>query len=403
MMKMKKKVLTLLTLLVLVGVLFSGCGFVPGMAGAPGKGNDSSPAQDIQNQDDDVQQTMGNQTYITDATSFRNGYAWAEFSEYDTAGYFVSSKWCCIDTQGNVAFELPAGIDESDDFELTDFADGVALVNNEALINTQGQAVWSVDGDGWVLAEELFGEGNTQDIGIMDGGYFMGVAFVWFSIDTFEETATYYGILGSDGNWIQEPTKDLKMPEYIGEGLYHLKTPDETGYYNDYAFFSPKSKKVTKDRDEAYSWSDEYIEENYSGLVYNKNSGGFCNTAGDLVIDLSEYDLRDDPEFHNGYCVLNIENKQSSSYFTVIDPSGNRMFEPKKEVTHEEFVSDGLLRVKDDDEIYFLDMQGEVAVGPLEYENAESYSDGLCLVSSQNLAINRTTYAYLDQSGNRVI
>ena len=193
------------------------------------------------------------------------------------------------------------------------------------------------------------------------------------------------------------------MPEFIGEGLYHLNTTDESGYYNDYAFFSPKSKKVTKDRDEAYSWSDEYIEENYSGLVYNKNSGGFCNTAGDLVIDLSEYDLRDDPEFHNGYCVLNIENKQSSSYFTVIDPSGNRMFEPKKEVTHEEFVSDGLLRVKDDDEIYFLDMQGEVAVGPLEYENAESYSDGLCLVSSQNLAINRTTYAYLDQSGNRVI
>lgn len=401
-MKMKKKVLTLLALLVLVGVLFAGCGFVPGMAGA-GKGNDSSPAQDIQIQDDGVQQTMGNQTYITDATSFRNGYAWAEFSEYDTAGYFVSSKWCCIDTQGNVAFELPAGIDESDDFELTGFADGVALVNNEALVNTQGQAVWSVDGDGWVVAEELFGEGNTQDIGMMDGGYFMGVAFVWFSIDTFEETATYYGILGSDGNWIQEPTKDLKMPEYIGEGLYHLKTPDETGYYNDYAFFSPKAKKVTKDRDEAYSWSDEYIEENYSGLVYDEKSGGFCNTAGDLVLDLSEYDLRDDPEFHNGYCVLNIKNKQSSSYFTVIDPSGNRMFEPKKEVIHEEFVSDGLLRVKDDDEIYFLDMQGEVAVGPLDYESAESYSGGLCLVSSQNLAINRTTYAYLDQSGNRVI
>ena len=79
------------------------------------------------------------------------------------------------------------------------------------------------------------------------------------------------------------------------------------------------------------------------------------------------------------------------------------MFEPKKEVIHEEFVSDGLLRIKDDDEIYFLDMQGEVAVGPLDYESAESYSDGLCLVSSQNLAINRTTYAYLDQSGNRVI
>ena len=38
-----------------------------------------------------------------------------------------------------------------------------------------------MDGDGWVLAEELFGEGNTQDIGIMDGGYFMGVAFVWFT------------------------------------------------------------------------------------------------------------------------------------------------------------------------------------------------------------------------------
>lgn len=400
---MKKKLLTLITLLFLIGVLFSGCGFPMGAANAPGNQDPSDSAPTGQTGNDDVQQSIGNQSYITDATSFRNGYAWAKFSEYDTSGDFVSSKWCCIDTQGNVAFELPVGIDEGDKFELTGFADGVALVNNEAMVNTQGQAVWSVDGDGWALAEELFGEGNTQDVGMTDGGYFMGVAFVWFSVDTFEETATYYGILGSDGNWIQEPTKDLKEPEYIGEGVYHLKTPDETGYYNDYTFFSPKAKKVSSDRDEAYSWSDDYIEENYSGLVYDEKSGGFCNTAGELVIDLSEYNLRDDPEFHNGYCVLNIKNEQSSWYFTVIDPSGNRMFEPKKEVTHEEFVSDGLLRVKDDDEIYFLDMQGEVAVGPIQYESAESYSDGLCLVSSKNLAINRTTYAYLDQSGNRVI
>ena len=389
---MKKKLLTLITLLVLIGVLFSGCGFPMGAANAPGNQDPSDSAPTGQTGNDDVQQSIGNQSYITDATSFRNGYAWAKFSEYDTSGDFVSSKWCCIDTQGNVAFELPVGIDEGDKFELTGFADGVALVNNEAMVNTQGQAVWSVDGDGWALAEELFGEGNTQDVGMTDGGYFMGVAFVWFSVDTFEETATYYGILGSDGNWIQEPTKDLKEPEYIGEGVYHLKTPDETGYYNDYTFFSPKAKKVSSDRDEAYSWSDDYIEENYSGLVYDEKSGGFCNTAGELVIDLSEYNLRDDPEFHNGYCVLNIKNEQSSWYFTVIDPSGNRMFEPKKEVTHEEFVSDGLLRVKDDDEIYFLDMQGEVPVGPILIESAESYSVGLCLLSSKNLAIYRTTY-----------
>jgi hypothetical protein len=81
------------------------------------------------------------------------------------------------------------------------------------------------------------------------------------------------------------------------------------------------------------------------GLFYYENNGstsqfadvqqfakGFYDIDFNLIIDLSEYDIilsEGKPEFSNGYCLLPIFNPQGSKYFTVIDKTGKRMFEPK--------------------------------------------------------------------------
>ena len=69
----------------------------------------------------------------------------------------------------------------------------------------------------------------------------------------------------------------------------------------------------------------------FSDKMIDRTTGlnqGFYDTEGNLVIDLYEYDVEGIPVFRDGYCLLQLKNPQGTPYYTIIDRTGNQMFEP---------------------------------------------------------------------------
>jgi len=80
-------------------------------------------------------------------------------------------------------------------------------------------------------------------------------------------------------------------------------------------------------------WASSARLSNYSdGLFYfDEHIRGFYDISGNLIIDLSEseYSIGYYSAFSNGYCVSYLTNPQGTPYYTLIDKTGKRMFEPK--------------------------------------------------------------------------
>lgn len=425
---MKKKWLAVIALLLIVAMILPGCNILHMLsknqdrydnfqndgAQTDDYGEDWIPEEGSENSQDEFGGTQGslitdNGVYITDASDFKNGYAWVRLSKYDNSGEWVSSQRCAIDTSGNVVYAMPevfTWTEHRADFTATPFVNEVAIVNNEALVSTDGRVIWSVDGDGWSEAEERFGEGNVENVIMSDGGYFRGYAFVYFEVETFEETAIYSGVLDSNGDWYVEPTKDFRDAKDRGDGLYTVTIQNDAGYYSLNASYNVAINKISRETDEVLGWCEENALAEHNGLLFDEDRNGFYDASGKIVIDLSEYKLwgDDTPTFYDGYCVIDIQNKQGSVYFTVIDTSGKRMFEPQKHVSHDYRVGDGLLRTRDDQgNIYYLNMAGETVLQAPGKDSAESFHDGLCLVKEKDTAIGYPTYYYMDTAGQRII
>lgn len=366
----------------------------------------------------------GNLTYYTEANDFSEGLAWVQISEFSDTGVWLNSQNACINKVGEIIYSTPQStewIDHIADFEPTPFVNGVSIVDENTLINNKGEFVWTVDNNGWSYADKKFGKGTAKSIKLYDGGNFTGYAFVRFFVDSYNETANYCGVLNPDGSWRMEPFLVKDEVSFAYDGLYGYRTTDETGYFNSSGLYDCNNNTFIKDIDltdtevsnKLSSRQKKYNFSLHNNMMYNSEKKVFEDFAGNTVIDLSEYyeiDAKIDsgtgyyssPSFNNGYCVLNVRNKQRQKYMTVINTSGEQLFEPIRCSRYENTVSDGLLLAENDDgEDVYLNMRGEVVIKP--DGSGKSFSDGYAVISKKYDAADMYIYNYIDTEGNTVL
>lgn len=308
--------------------------------------------------------TVSDLPEIRAAGSYHEGVTWARID------FGLREQWAAVDLNGTILFTL----DEASG-PVTHFCNGVSIVDFNRIVNTRGETVWSIEADGKAYAEAHWGMGNVENILIYSNWHnrtdgpsiseskecieedYFGYTQVQFELNTFDYTGCYTGFLNADGSWYLEPTelkgKALEM-EY---GVYRLiDTDGDTGFYN--VLTNEMIWEGAMDRDEfhrrAAKWRCKYYEEAHNGMIYVSAGalgdylysgidnltydGNMYNSSGEMVLDLSRYELDawPYPTFTDGYMLLRILNGQRANFYTVLDTSGRELFEPRKRITYNE-------------------------------------------------------------------
>jgi len=149
------------------------------------------------------------------------------------------------------------------------------------------------------------------------------------------------------------------------------------------------------------------------GLFYRPwfEKRGFYDINGRLVIDLSdlitiatnrEYiESQEPPYFQDEYCLLVLLNPQGSRFFTIIDKTGNQMFEPRPIGNRESRdlkLNSGLVVINKGNNTYtIINTAGEPVVEISDVSSVSNYSDGFAMVTTNDGII-----YYINRSGERL-
>lgn len=335
---------------------------------------------------------------IFDGKVFSDGVAWVEFC----------TGWGCIDTNGNILFKLNGEI------PCTDFYDGIALVgSSEETMRAIDKTGNEVRPNGNVEYDKVYANGYWSKV-YKDGvwkqvslqRYFHGIVFVEQDIDTYETAETRIGAFDASGNWIIEPTSEIKTVSYIGEQIYNIDIGNdrcfnaETGEFFDnpgYDILSEHELEFNNDDqgrfhiaifENGLSVGSGYsepikildtfgnktalpLEGDYAGPLGNGMffyRDSFCDVNGKMVLDLSSENLYSDgqvlrvnagflPHFVDGYCAIDIQNDARNNFLAIIDTSGVKQFEPIRVLSHG-MLSEGILWIQTEDAYCYIDLSG---------------------------------------------
>ena len=370
-----------------------------------------------------AQYTVQGVDTILQGSRFSEGTAWVQVE--GAAG----RRWIAADAQGQAALVLP-----EEETPVTVFADGICIVDFSKVIDKAGKVVWSVEEDGIPYADEHWGMENVRKVSIVhkniDGvnylgndivpcieADFFGKVQVVFSIDTWDYTGDVTGFLNPDGTWYMEPTQLRGHGlTYREDGVY--STYDEDSILNDGNYNVLTGELVWRD-DEPKMTYDERIDgwklayrlARHDNLEWvfrgSLNSTYFADASGEAAIDLSAYTLNVPPypAFGDGYCTMVVENHEGSEYYTVLDTTGARMFEPRKlqsiwPVGVSYTCSEGKYWANvDDTYIQYFTIDGQSAFDcPLALKEADLFHEDMARVKSDDGLIH-----YINASGELIM
>lgn len=316
---------------------------------------------------------------------------------------------CLVNTDGEVVAELPTD-------RVSNFYDGFAVAALESescdsIINAKGQVVWSLDEDADSFIEQYLGDYTVEStvIALSYKNAFYGCVPVGFEVDSFAFSGFAYCIIDGNGSLLMEPrfqessAPSTNGPHFIGD---------------DYVYDILDREINELDDDKLSDLIGEVENQNYfdlhDGLKYEETIGGdkekLVNASGETVIDLSEYDVYNAPEFEDGYALLGIYNEEHSPYITMIDTSGAFLFEPIRNPYYTgnnipwSAFGEGKFFFKTDEETnrrvdngMFIGPDGET-VGDVRGDNATRFSGGLAWIDAGE----NGSYICIDDSGNPV-
>lgn len=350
---------------------------------------------------DALKEKYGIQLYFTGEAQSTNVIA--DGNSYNASDYSFSEvkRWCDGFSDGYCLVHTdskdgnPAGIFilskdgimvESPSYSISNFCNGSALAHvgiddgdsADSIIDEKGNVIWSITKEGASAATEFFSDVEVTDISspfrvtydtsnAFDADRYYGYFPIEFSIESFDYTGTYIGILNGKGEWVVEPTTKSHTyawsldEHYIVTNTYLFDySSGEVEYFGADADDDSVANEKCDELREKLTKKGELADHN--GLIFENNTDeekvGFFNEKGKLVIDLSNYNLRSSPEFVDGYALLEIQNKQYSDYLVVIDSSGNEMFEPIKDNGHGD-LSEGIFFTYDNENGFFMNVNGE--------------------------------------------
>lgn len=324
------------------------------------------------------------------ANNFKDEVAWIQ----DVGNYY------CIDTTGKILFYLNKNKFDYQKLNVTDFSNGIAVINNEYIIDKTGSIIFNITD-------------NDYDTIILQGQYsneiYNGLVFVEKTIETFDKTGKFIGVVGNDGDFIIDPTEEISFVKYIGDGLYYISNDNNENIYlnsKDMKFYRSSELNLFNEGRIEYYIDDQEWFFNSGNSMYEDASKeiGFLNKAGEKVLDLSEYNTNgktivNTPYFVGDYCILEIE-RDSTYWLTVINKLGERMFEPIVINNYSDIgeISNNLIRISNSDEHYFINIFGEVIINGINNATIHNdFSNGLCIVQAEE------EIYYINEHGEKVI
>ena len=376
-----------------------------------------------QNTTSDVANAGKNEeTKITDAKDFSDGVAWVRDE---------NNKVYLIDEKGKELFELgeiSRGLGIPDSVE--NFIDGYAKVEDEKserIIDKKGKTVLTINedmevensGDGFAIVEtdEEDYLGTTEKMGLYD-------------LEKQE--------------YILELSENYTRMKYLGEGMFLVLQKEEGSYKTPAFIFNTETAQTVKGPTE-----DRYIEEmaNYNngyavavkdgtfclidkngnektlgvdgfyglttgkyaeGLIYIKEA--FYDENGNKVIDLAEQNVSNYPVFVDGYALVTFDNG-SNDYYTIMDKSGEFLFEPIKFIStdnvrdtesfaiyddQEELAKGGYILARENSQYKVIDIQGETKLQLDRFERPDSEITDDGIISIYNTQTNEHYYKNLE-------
>lgn len=319
----------------------------------------SSPINDTSNQSENTEATQ-----FPEGHNFSEGVAWVNTGNEGIKNY--SDGWICVDTSGRELFSLNGAA------PVTDFVDGVAIIDDGRIIDKTGRTIHSLDD-------------NIYTSILTNGDDFDGNIVVLMHQNNFDGETKKVGVLDSLGNWIIEPTEQLTGGS-LGHGILLTKDPNQCYDMIENRFLSiADGNRVVLSRSFSSSEGLLFVNPNttiipdffyHYAMATSSNAPnlsqddilsarkhfkrGFYDKDYNLVIDLSnpEYlTIYDYAGFQNGYCLLSIE-KENGTFCVVIDKNGNFMFDPFPAGRFAHF-SNGITTLKNSDDTFsYLDPTG---------------------------------------------
>lgn len=282
-------------------------------------------------------------------------------------------------------FFIPVDLEYSNTY--SGFSGGYAYVNYN-----DGHFV-IVDIEGNIIYESSVEEDTAYKIECGGDGYYL----IKKEIKNFDTNEIFYGILSVKGEWIADFTSlDGKYSfTYCGDNILQVcKEGERISSFVDMKtlnYYTPAEKGESKYRDLVYIGRAGNEIAITNGILYRANmiegtiqeigskigdvkygdnlfyiidinkadNPRYVDWNGNIVIDLSQYEIINAESFINGYAALEIKGKDGNVYLTMIDKMGSFCFEPMKILKYGTF-SDGYVTVrKDDDSIYIVNCEGE--------------------------------------------
>ena len=358
------------------------------------------------------------------------------YFSYGKGWYFDDSSevWKCTDTEGNILFSLPFGWEPKNGF-----------IHNYCMIQHESYKDKVIDQSG----NQVFGDVVSDEKDILLLSENNDVVNLWVRTirDAYDGHSETLSVIDENGTILSEYTSlegvslgYIREIKDLGDGMYqcggyvfninnnsYFRYEDSAGLIADIlnfnhgygigedgrvidlngtvCFSGPAGVVVGKYGNDVFFMG--HREEIYaSGKYYDTFRGAFYNAEGQMEIDISQYSLMRIPFYKDNFCILEILNEAGVRFTSVIDKSGEFLFEPIKGCIISSagyeydnfYVSDGVVVIKGDDTQICNLEQKSISIWPDDLIGIGAFHDGWAAfdMGSRNMA------GFIDKDGNHL-